>query len=46
MRQGYRLGGDRFAIRVLRLGRLQYTVRLRVTENVFDPAAFDPYAFE
>jgi hypothetical protein len=40
------LGGDRFAIRVLRSGRLQYTVRLRVTENVFDPAAFDPYSFE
>jgi hypothetical protein len=40
------LGGDRFAIRVLRTGRLQYTIRLRVTENVFDPSAFDPYAYE
>ncbi|MGA8903703.1 MAG: hypothetical protein WB661_01700 [Candidatus Bathyarchaeia archaeon] len=40
------LGIDRFAIRVLRSGRLQYTVRLRVTENVFDPTAYDPYAYE
>jgi hypothetical protein len=39
-------GGDRFAIRVLKSGRLQYTVRLSVTENAFDPAAFDPYAYE
>ncbi|MGD0175794.1 MAG: hypothetical protein ABSC50_03095 [Candidatus Bathyarchaeia archaeon] len=40
------LGGDRFAVRVLRSGRLQYMVRMRVTENVFDPSAFDPYAYE
>lgn len=39
-------GSERFAIRVLHKGRLQYTVRLRVTENVFDPSAFDPYAYE
>ena len=39
-------GGGRFAIRVLRSGRLQYTVRLSVTENVFDPGAYDPYAYE
>jgi hypothetical protein len=38
--------GDRFAIRILRKGRLQYTVRLVVTENVFDPSVFDPYSYE
>lgn len=39
-------GSERFAIRVLRKGRLQYIVRLSVTENVFDTSAFDPYAYE
>ena len=39
-------GDERFAIRVLRSGRLQYTVRLRVTEDAFDPSAYDPYAYE
>jgi hypothetical protein len=38
-------GADRFAIRVLRSGRLQYLVRLSVTENEFDPTAFDPYVY-
>lgn len=37
---------DRFAVRILRKGRLQYTVRLVVTENTFDPSAFDPYSYE
>lgn len=37
---------DRFVVRVLRKGRLQYTVRLLVTENAFDPNAFDPYVYE
>jgi hypothetical protein len=27
-------------------GLLQYTVRLNVTENVFDPSSFDPYTYE
>ncbi len=27
-------------------GRRQYMVRLSVTENVFDPSVFDPYAYE
>lgn len=40
------VGNERFAIRVLRSGRLQYTVRLRVTENVFDASAYDPYSYE
>lgn len=39
-------GGDRFAVRVLQKGRLHYVIKLRVTENVFDPFAFDPYAYE
>ena len=39
-------GDERFAIRLLKSGRLQYTVRLTVTENAFDPAAYDPYSYE
>lgn len=37
---------DRFAIRVLQKGRLRYTVRLSVKENVFDPTVFDPNVYE
>jgi len=39
-------GDERFAIRLLKSGRLQYTVRLTVTETAFDPAAYDPYSYE
>lgn len=39
-------GEDRFAIRLLQRGRIQYTIRLRVIEPVFDTAAFDPQVYE
>jgi hypothetical protein len=38
-------GTERFAIRVLKSGRLQYTVRLQVTADEFDITAYDPYSY-
>jgi hypothetical protein len=38
-------GSDRFAIRVLLSGQLQYVVTLTATEDEYDPTAYDPYTY-